>query len=204
MVKFTGSKVKRSRSLGIPLTPKAAEIMEKRPNPPGQHGGGRTGRGRRQESDYKRQLLEKQRLKAQYNIPESQMRNYMQAAVRRHENTGDVLIQMLESRLDAVVMRGGLARTIYAARQYVSHGHILVNGRRVNIPSYRVRVGDVVSVAEKSRKMVVFEEAMEGAHPPEYLDLLRDAMSVTLRYLPKREQVPVIAEIPSIIEFYSR
>ncbi|MHB0858121.1 MAG: 30S ribosomal protein S4 [Anaerolineae bacterium] len=204
VVKFTGSKVKRSRSLGIALTPKAAEIMERRPNPPGQHGGGRTGRGPRRESDFKRQLMEKQRLKAQYNIAEAQMRNYMRAAVRRPESTADALIQLLESRLDAVVMRGGLARTIYAARQYVSHGHIEVNGKRVNIPSYRVRVGDVVSVREKSRSMVVFEEAMDGASPPEYLDLARDNMAITLRYLPKREEVPVIAEIASIIEFYSR
>lgn len=199
----TGPKVKLSRRLGIPLTPKAAKVMDRKPFPPGQHGRSQQfARGRM--SDYKRQLLEKQRLRAQYNISERQMRNYFRKAERAVGNTADLLIQLLESRLDAVVYRGGLAPTIYAARQFVSHGHILVNGKRVNIPSYQVKVGDVVSVRQKSRQLPVIVDAIDSAVPPSYLELSPDDMSVKFLYLPNREEVPVIAEVSLVIEFYSR
>src|SRR5919109_3077612 len=115
-MKYTGPKVKLSRSLGIALTPKAAKYMERRPYPPGQHGAQKK---HRRGSDYKQQLLEKQRLRFQYNITERQMRNYFHKAERSRLNTGDALIQLLERRLDATVLHGGLAKTIYAARQYV-------------------------------------------------------------------------------------
>jgi small subunit ribosomal protein S4 len=132
------------------------------------------------------------------------MRNYFREATRMSGNTADNLIHLLETRLDAVVLRGGLAPTIYAARQYVSHGHIEVNGRRVNIPSYHVEVGDVVSVQDKSRTLEMFANAIESASPPPYLDLSEDEMAVRLLYLPEREEVPVIAELSQVIEFYSR
>lgn len=200
---YTGPKVRLSRAIGIPLTPKAAKVMERRPYPPGQHG--RLQRFSRQESDYKRQLLEKQKLRLQYNVHERQMRNYFHKAARRYGNTGDNLVQLLETRLDAVVYRGGLARTIYAARQYVSHGHILVNGRQVNIPSFNVKIGDVVSVREKSRKIPCFAEAIESTvAPPPYLERSAEVMSVILRYLPQRSEVPVICEVSLVIEYYSR
>lgn len=202
-MKSTGPKVRLSRRLGIPLTPKAARIMERKPYPPGQHGRNQQfTRGRM--SDYKRQLLEKQRLRAQYNISERQMRNYFRQAERAVGNTVNRLVQLLESRLDAVVNRGGLAPTIYAARQLVSHGHVLVNGRRVNIASYQVKVGDVVSVKQKSRQIPAVVDAVESAAPPSYLDLSPDDMSVKFLYLPDREEVPVIAEVHLVIEFYSR
>ena len=202
-MKYTGPKAKLSRSLGIALTPKAARVMERRPHPPGQHGPQRRG-GPRRVSDYKRQLLEKQRLRAQYNIHERQMRNYFRKAAQRAGNTPDNLIHALETRLDAVVLRGGLAPTIYAARQLVSHGHILVNGKRVTYPAYVIRPGDVVAVKPSSRDMPLVVEAVDGAAPPPYLELTKDDLAVTLRYLPPREEVPVICDLSQVVEFYSR
>lgn len=203
----TGPKVKLSRKLGIPLTPKASKVMARKSYPPGERG--QASRMRRvRVSDYKRQLLEKQKLKAQYNVGERQLLNYFRKARHRASREGvitnDALIQLLETRLDAVVMRGGLALTIYAARQFVSHGHILVNGRRINIPSYQVQVNDVVSVKPSSRDMPGVVEAMDATAPPPYLEVNKDEASVRLLYLPQREEVPVICELPLVIEFYSR
>ena len=200
---YTGPKVKLSRALGIPLTPKAAEVMEKKPYPPGQHG--RYQQYRRKESDFKRQLMEKQRLRVQYNVHERQLSNYFKKASRQKGNTANNLIQMLETRLDAVVYRAGLARTMYAARQYVSHGHIQVNGQRVNIPSYGVKVGDVVAVKEKSRTIPCFAEALAttGAPPP-YIVRSEANMSAELTYLPDRDEIPTICEMSLVIEYYSR
>jgi len=207
-MKVKGPKVKLSRKLGVSLTPKAFRIMGRKPYPPGRHGR-RQRLGRARMSDYKRQLLEKQKLSAQYNITEQQLRNYFEKAIRRAQltpdiTTGDALVQLLETRLDAVVMRGGLARTIYAARQYVSHEHIQVNGQRVTLPAYQVQVGDAVSVKPESRHMPAFAEALEGANPPPYLQLSRDEMSVRLVYLPRRDEIPVLGELRLVLEYYSR
>ncbi len=163
-MKFTGSKIKKSRSLGIPLSPKAERFLNKRPYPPGQHGLNQQMR-RRKQSPYKMQLMEKQRLRAQYNIHERQMRNYYKKASRKGD-MGNTLIQLMEARLDAVVVRGGLARSIFAARQYVNHGHIQVDGRKVDIPSYQVKPGQVITVKQKSRNMNCFLEAIETTAPP--------------------------------------
>lgn len=199
---YTGPKVRRSRRLGVALTPKAARVMEKRPNPPGQHGPAKAIRQRI--SDYGKQLLEKQRLRAQYNIHERQMRNYVARAVRRKGNTGDVLLQILESRLDAFVLRAGLARTIYAARQYVTHGHFMVNDKPINLPAYEIKVGDRVAVRPKSQRLPCFAEALEAAHPPSYITLDKDNLSAQLLRLPERSEVPIICDIPRVIEYYSR
>lgn len=201
-MKFTGPKVKLSRQLGIALTPKASKYLERKPHPPGQHG--RTRRRNAKMSDYKRQLLEKQKLRAQYNIHERQMRNYYRKASRKTGSTADNLIQLLESRLDAMVLRGGLARTIYQARQFVNHGHIAVNGKRVDIPSYQVRTGDVVSVVEGSRKIPGFTQSLRSARPPGYVSLSKPDLAVTLLNLPLRDDVQVICEISQVIEYYSR
>jgi small subunit ribosomal protein S4 len=198
----TGPKVKLSRQLGIALTPKAAKVMEKKPHPPGEHG--RAQNFRRKLSDYKRQLMEKQKLRAQYNIHERQLRNYFEKAQRKKGNTGDNLIEMLELRLDAVVLRGGLARTIYAARQLVTHGHILVNGQRVDVPGYTVKVGDVVSVREKSRQLPGILDAMNDAQGVPYLTLDRNNVSIRVNELPQRDLIPVICDVPLVIEYYSR
>lgn len=188
-----GPKVKISRALGLALTPKAGRIMERRPNPPGEHGG----TVRRKVSEYKKQLLEKQRLRAQYNVSERQLRKAFTEATRQPGNTGVRLLQLLESRLDAVVLRAGFARTIHAARQAVSHEHILVNGRKVDRPSHRLRPGDVVALAARSRDLAAFTVPLESARPPAYLELDREKRSVRVAEIPQREQIPVQCE-PSL------
>jgi len=195
-------KVRRSRALGIALTPKDAKYLERRPYPPGQHG-----RGRKSTSDYKTQLLEKQRLRAQYNLGERQLRLAFDKARRASGPTGELLVADLETRLDAVVLRAGLARTIYQARQYVSHNHITVDGKRVNIPSYRVRPGSTVAVAERSRQMLVFLEAAAGAHAgavPPYLEANPAQLTAKLVRTPARAEVPVICDEQVVVEYYSR
>ncbi|HEX6105166.1 MAG TPA: 30S ribosomal protein S4 [Gemmatimonadales bacterium] len=195
-----GPKVKIARALGIALTPKAARIMERRPNPPGQHGA----TTRRKVSEYKKQLVEKQRLRAQYNVSERQLRKSFEEATRQPGNTGVRLLQLLELRLDAVVLRAGFVRTIYAARQAVAHGHFQVNGRKVDRPSRRLKPGDVVALAARSRDRVAFTAALDDARPPAYLELDREKRSVRVREIPERDQIPVQCEPSLIVEFYSR
>ncbi len=193
---------KLSRRLGIALTSKAGRVMEKKPYPPGMHGPDqRRGRG---PSEYKRQLLEKQRLRAQYHVSEGQLVKYYKRAARRVGNTPDLLVQELETRLDAVVMRAGFAKTIYQARQLVSHCHFTVNGKKCNIPSMQIRVDDVVAVRRRSRTLQCINEAMDSASPPEYLDVDREQMSARLQELPPREQIPVICDVPMVVMYYSR
>lgn len=204
-MKYTGPKVRVARKINLPLTPKAERVMQKKAYPPGQQGGQRRRGGK--ESVYKRQLVEKQRLRSIYNIHERQMRICYRNAVRAQANTAEAMIGMLETRLDALVAHGGLARTIYAARQYVNHGHILVNGKRVDIPSYRAKVGDVIAVQEKSRKMECFAKALEGAGvQPPYIELNRQDMSIRLLNVPKQEEIPLVDRVGMslIVEFYSR
>jgi small subunit ribosomal protein S4 len=199
-VKFTGPKVKKSRALGVALTPKAQKLMQKRPFPPGQHGQ----RRKRRPSEYALQLLEKQRLRFQYNVSESQMRRAYQKASRMAGSTGDNLVQLLETRLDALVLRAGLAPTIYAARQAVNHGHILVNGRKATIPSMRLKPGDVISVRERSRKSPLFSDVEVERDPVPYLAADPAAGSVRLERLPNREEIPVICAEHLVVEHYSR
>ncbi|RIK45082.1 MAG: 30S ribosomal protein S4 [Chloroflexi bacterium] len=201
-MKYNGPKVKLSRKLGIPLTAKAARIMDKKSHPPGEHG--REKQFRRKVSDYARQLLEKQRLRAQYNIHERQMRNYVDRAVRKKGVTGNTLIQILETRLDAFVHRAGLAPTIYAARQLVGHGHVQVNGRRVDLPAYELRPNDVVTIKESSRQMPLILDAVDNANPPSYIELDKANLRARLLRLPEREETPIICELPLVIEYYSR
>jgi len=198
---YNGPKVKISRKLGVEVTPKSGKITAKKPYPPGQHGNTKR---RPKQSDYGRQLLEKQRLRYQYSITEKQMRNYYKEATRITGNTGDILVQLLESRLDALVYRSGLARTIYAARQYVSHGHILVNGKKVDISSYNVKPNDEFEVKEKSRKLDCFQDAIRSAASPDYIDLSKAEFKVKYLYIPPREEIPVVCEVPLVVEFYSR
>jgi len=199
-VRRGGPKVRLARQLGIALTPKAARVMERRPNPPGQHGA----TPRRKVSGYKKQLVEKQRLRAQYNMSERQMSNAFAEAIRQSGNTGVRLLQLLEMRLDAVVLRGGFVRTIYAARQAVTHGHVRVNGQKVDRPSFRLKPGDMVSLADKSKEMVAFTGPLEVARPPAYLELDREKRSVRVREVPEREQIPIQCETSLVIEYYSR
>ncbi len=199
-----GAKIRLSRQLGIPITPKAGKALERRPNAPGQHGGNKD---RTKGSDYKRHLLEKQRLRAQYNIEEKQMRNYVRIAMQRPGNPVDTLVQLLETRLDAVVYRAGLARTIYAAQQFISHGHILVNGKKVDIASQRLAANDLATVKEESQKLPPFVEVaaeMVARVTVPYLERSREQMSAKLLYVPTLSEIPLLCEMPMVIEFYSR
>ncbi|MEF9875234.1 MAG: 30S ribosomal protein S4, partial [Glutamicibacter sp.] len=173
--------VRLSRALGLALTPKAEKYMERRPYGPGQHGRAR----KKQDSDYAVRLREKQRLRAQYGIREAQMLSAFKEAKRLGGETGGNLLALLESRLDALVLRAGFARTIQQARQMVVHRHILVNGQRVDRPSFKVQPGQLIHVHEKSEKMVPFQMAAAGEHSkvlpaaPAYLDVKLEALQAT-------------------------
>jgi small subunit ribosomal protein S4 len=198
----TRSKVRLSRALGIPLTPKSARHLERRPYPPGEHG-----RARKRASDYKTRLLEKQRLRAQYDLSEAQLRLALERASRSGGSTGEALLVDLETRLDALVLRAGFSRTIYQARQAVSHGHVTVNGRRVDRPSFHARPGDVIEVAVASRSKSPFVIAAAGqyaATAPPYLEVGADALKARLVRLPARAEIPVVCDERLVVEFYSR
>lgn len=200
-MKYTGPKVKKARRLGVALSPKCEKYLERRPHPPGMHG---PSRRRSKQSDYGRQLIEKQRLQYQYNLSEKQMRKTYQAASRKMGNTADTMMELLETRLDALVLRAGFARSIYQARQLVSHGHFLVNGSKVNVPSYQVRIGDKVTVRTKSRELDIFPAAQQIAVTPEYLTVDDKSLTAVLSRLPRPEEIPVQCEISLVVEFYSR
>lgn len=199
-----GPKVKISRYLGIAITKKAAKVMEKKSYGPGQAGATKKFRGKI--SVYKTQLLEKQKVRAQYNISEKQMRANYKEATRLEGNTIELLIQLLERRLDAFVYRAGFAPTIYAARQAVNHGHFEVNGKKVDIPSYCLRLNDVVTLRSKSKNKDVFTDAVsDGSRViPVYIEREAEKLSAKFSYFPTRTEVPTIGDIPLIIEFYSR
>ncbi|WP_299951033.1 30S ribosomal protein S4 [uncultured Modestobacter sp.] len=195
-------KVRRSRALGIPLTPKDVRYFERRPYPPGEHG-----RKRKNTSDYKTRLMEKQRLRAQYDVSETQLRSAFDRARRAGGKTGEELItHQLEARLDATVLRAGFARTIYQARQTVSHQHVTVNGKRVDRPSYQVQPYDVIEIAEKSKSKLPFQVAASGAHAaaPSYLEVQLAQLRCTVLRRPRRDEVPVICEEQLVVEHYSR
>lgn len=196
-------KAKLSRALGIPLTPKCVKYFEKRPFPPGVHG-----RGRRKASDYQVRLLEKQRLRHQYNISEAQMRRAYEDAHRAEGKTGEAMVSLLERRLDAIVQRAGLARTIYQARQLVVHGHFTVDGKKVDRPSYRLKPGQVVEVRESSRQKPPFQIAASGAHldgpTAPYLSTVVEELRTTVLRIPERKEIRVQCDEQLVVEFYAR
>ncbi|WP_125610405.1 30S ribosomal protein S4 [Specibacter cremeus] len=195
-----------SRSLGIALTPKAAKYLERRPYGPGEHGRAR----KKQDSDYAVRLREKQRLRAQYGIREAQLTRAFEEAKRTKGLTGETLVELLESRLDALVLRAGFARTTAQARQLVVHRHIMVDGARVDRPSYRVTEGQLIHVHPRSQTMVPLQLAAAGAHRdvlpnvPAYLDVKLESLQARLVRKPKRVEVPVQVEEQLVVEFYSR
>jgi len=200
-MKYNGPKVRLSRKVGFAMTPKARKYMDRKPAPPGQHGASKK---RAKLSDYAKQLMEKQRLRLQYNLHERQMTNYIKKASRIQGNKVDIFVQLLEQRLDALVFRSGLARSIYAARQYVRHGHVTVNGKKVDMPAYAVQPNDVIAVKDKSRKLEVIQEAIRSSAPPPYIDMTKAEYSFKFLYMPPREEVPIVCEVPLVIEYYSR
>jgi small subunit ribosomal protein S4 len=205
-VSRTRRQVRLSRALGIALTPKAVKYFEKRPYGPGEHGRAR----RRTESDYAVRLKEKQRLRAQYGIREAQMQRVFEEARREQFLTGESLVELLEMRLDALVLRSGFARTIAQARQAVVHRHILVDGKLVDRPSFRVKPGQVIQVKLKSQATVPFQVAAAGAHRdvlpnvPAYLDVEVEKLRAELVRRPKRVEVPVTCNEQLVVEYYSR
>lgn len=190
-------KAKRWRRLGVAPTPKMARILGRRPFPPGQHG--RT-RRRGRASTYKEQLTEKQRLQALYGISERQLRNYVRAAQRHVADPVAPLLDTLERRLSTIVFRS-FAPSMEAARQYVSHGHVQVNGQRVDRASYLVGVGDTVAIATKSEALR--QAATAPYEPPPYLEVDRQGLSARLVTKPAPDQVPMLADVRKVLEFYS-
>lgn len=205
MTKRLRSKYKLNRRLGENLWGRPKSPVNRRESGPGQHGGMR----RRKVSDYGLQLAAKQKLKGYYgNITEKQFRRTYVEAVRLRGDTTEELIGLLERRLDAVVYRMKFVPTVFSARQFVNHGHVMVNGRRVNIPSYRVREGDVIEVKENSRQMILVLEAIDSPERdvPDYLDVDYGKMTGTFVRKPKFAEVPypVQMEPNLVIEYYSR
>lgn len=204
MTKRTESKYKINRRLGVNLWGRPKSPINKREYGPGQHG-----QRRKKPSDFGVQLMAKQKLRGYYgNISEKQFYKYYEEAVRRRGDTSENLIELLERRLDAVVYRMKFAITPFAARQFVSHGHVLVNGRRVNIASYQVRDGDVVEVREKSKQLAMVLDSVQSAERdvPEYIEVDHRAMKGTFARAPKLADVPypVQMEPNLVVEFYSR
>lgn len=192
MARYTGNKNRIARRFGVNIFGRLRNPLLHKQNPPGVHGA-----RRRKKSDYGQELEEKQKLKAIYGmISEKQLVNYYKKALRLEGNTSDHLTSMLESRLDNVVYRLKLAPTIFGAHQLVSHGHILVDGKKVDRRSFQVQPGMVVSLKEKSRKMKVVNESLDSSREvPEYLSLNRDSFSGQLLAKPAQSQMPWPIEI---------
>lgn len=196
MARMRSPRCKQVRRLGLNVygLPKANKRMGK-----GQ------GRGDRKLTEYGMQLLEKQRLREYYNVMEKQFRGYVEEALRSDEPSGDYLVRKLELRLDNLVYRMGLASSIRQARQMVTHGHILVDGRKVDIPSYQVEPGQKIALKPKSRKVEIFKENYENAFLNTYPYLSKEeGFEGTLIRKPEREEVPIEIEDTLVIEFYSR
>ena len=197
MSRYTGSKSKVSRRFGEPIFGREKEI--KRPNPPGQHGAKR----KRKVSEYGQQLLEKQKAKYIYGMREGQFRIFFERAMAKKGKTGDLLLQMCESRLDNVVYRLGIAPTRAAARQH--HKHIVVDGKVLNIPSYIVKAGQTVGVREKDRQMIAITSSLE--HRPvsgSWLTWDATTMTGTFVQVPERAEIPENINEQAIVELYSR
>ena len=205
MTKRTAAKYKIDRRMGENIWGRPKSPVNRREYGPGQHGQRRKGKL----SDFGLQLRAKQKLKGYYgNITEKQFRRYYHEAVRRKGDTSENLIGVLERRLDAVVYRMKFVPTVFASRQFINHGHIRVNGKRVNIPSYQVKDGDVIEVREKSRQLPMVLLAVESSERdvPDYMEVNHNKLTGTFQRTPKLEDVPypVQMEPNLVIEFYSR
>ncbi len=201
MARYTGPKTKIARKFGEPIFGDD-KVLAKKNYPPGQHGANR----RKKTSEYGAQLREKQKAKYTYGVLERQFRNLFEKAARTKGITGEVLLQLLESRLDNVVYRLGLAASRPAARQLVLHKHICVNGKNVNIPSYRVMSGDVITVREKSKSLEVIADAMSGFNHSKYpwIEWDNSIKGGKFLHLPQREDIPENIKEQLIVELYSK
>ena len=201
MARYTGPATRISRRLRVDLVG-GDMSFERRPYPPGQ-----AGRNRIKESEYLLQLQEKQKAKYTYGVLERQFRRYYAEANRLPGKTGDNLVILLESRLDNVVYRAGLARTRRQARQLVSHGHFTVNGKNINVPSYKVTQYDIIDVRDRSKKMEWFEDAQDAlidANVPAWLQVVPDTLRILVHQLPERAQIDIPLQEQLIVELYSK
>jgi small subunit ribosomal protein S4 len=202
MSRYTGPRVRISRRFGIPIFG-PTKYLERRNYGPGVHGP----KSRRKSSDYGLGLIEKQKLRYYYGLMERQFRNVYERALRKRGVTGETMLQMLETRLDSVIYNLGLGNTRAAARQMVGHGHVKVNGRKVDIPSYEVKVNDVVEVRDRSvsRQMATrFMELSTSRVVPGWLVLDKNAFRGTMMRLPGRDDIQPVANEQAVVEFYSR
>ena len=198
MARYLGPKVKLSRRVGVPIADIPKHTAKRQLTPPGPHGF----RGRRMK-DYGIRLNEKQKLRHHYHVMEKQFRRYIHEAARRKGNTGDLLLQLLEQRLDNVVRRGGFVRTIWAARQMVSHGHVLVNGHKVDRPSFKIGIGDTVTIRERAHALARENmESMAGHITPGWLEVNPSELSIKIISLPTSDQIPFDENTNLIVEFY--
>lgn len=200
MSRYTGPRLRIVRRLGTDLPGLTRKIADRRPYPPGQHG-----QRRRRFSEFKKQLYEKQKIRFNYGLTEQQMRNLFLEAQRSKEPAGEMLLRLLEQRLDNVVFRAGFAPTIPAARQLVVHGHIEVDGRKTDRPSYRIEPGQEVAVREKSKDLERIEDslAQPSLRPPSYLEINAEKKVGRMTSLPSREDVPVQVDESFVVEYYS-
>ena len=206
MSRYTGPRARVSRRLGTNIFGTRGEeaALEKRPYPPGVHG--RTRRRGNNNTEYLFQLQEKQKARFSYGLNERQFRKVYDEASRRPGVTGENMLRLLELRLDNVLYRAGMGATRPQARQFVSHGHVNVNGKRVNVPSYRVRKGDVIEIREKTRDNVIMQwnKDVLDRTPPAWLDKAADGFVVTVYSEPIREQIDVPLREQLIVELYSK
>ena len=203
MARYTGPKARISRKYGVPLFG-SSKALERKNYGPGMHG---PKGSRRKLSDYALALGEKQKLRYQYGLLERQFRRYFQTALRRRGVTGETLLQLLETRLDNVVFRLGFANSRSAARQMVSHGHVSVNGRKVNVSSYNVRAGDTVLIKDKpgSRRLATkYLELTQISPIPDWLSLNKEGFSGQVAHIPSRDEIAPIVNEQLVVELYSR
>ncbi len=198
MARYLGPKVKLSRRVGVPISDTPKHTAKRQLTAPGVHGY----RGKRLR-DYGIRLNEKQKLRYHYNILERQFRRYVQTATRRKGNTGEVLLQALERRLDNVVRRAGLTRTIWAARQMVSHGHVLVNGHKTDRPSFSVKLGDVISLRQGIHGLARDNmESMAGHIVPGWMEVNPAELTMRIQAMPTPNEIPFDVNTKLIVEFY--
>ncbi|KUL20258.1 30S ribosomal protein S4 [Chlorobium limicola] len=203
MARFRGSITKVSRRLGVALSPKAEKYLERRPFAPGQHGQSRKGKV----SEYALQLREKQKMKYLYGILEKQFRNYYKKAVAQRGVTGDNLVKLLERRLDNVVFRSGFSASRAGARQLVSHGHLVVNGKKVNIPSFQVSPGDLIEFRQRSRNMGAVTDSLGKAPEsrfPSWIQVDKANQKAVFLSVPEREDIQEPFNEQLVVELYSK
>jgi len=202
MSRFIGPRLKVMRALGIDLPGLSRKTIEARPTPPGQHGNKAS---RKRRSDFGVKLLEKQKIRFNYGLTETQMRRLILDARKGKEPTGERLLQLLERRMDNVVFRAGFAPTVIAARQLVSHGHLMLNGKSANIPSIRLNVGDEITIKAKSKNIPMVVETIKqpSLERPEWLAWEAEKQLVKVAHLPALADVPFPVDVQLVVEYYA-